>query len=237
MNGLLNDQHRSVLQYLIRLHHEGVLQHAMLFVGSSSAVWDNLIQQFLSAIQPSEIIRIHNEDEERKNPIITVKQMHELQQKLSRKSIPGRLRIILIPCAEELTSESGNALLKMLEEPPIDTLFLLKAFNRLRVLSTIVSRCAAIKLSEKTESVTENRISLTKLMRLSLSEKMIECASLTKNDIQGLLTELEFEIIHKKNFLSNHGVTLYQELLNAQMGNNGLREQSMRDALCLSTSI
>lgn len=54
----------------------------------------------------------------------------------------GGLRIVSIYPAEAMTSESSNALLKMLEEPPSDTLFVLVSHHLDALLPTIVSRCA-----------------------------------------------------------------------------------------------
>ena len=53
----------------------------------------------------------------------------------------GGRRIVFIYPAEAMTSESSNALLKMLEEPPPQTLFILLAHHLDALLPTIVSRC------------------------------------------------------------------------------------------------
>lgn len=54
----------------------------------------------------------------------------------------GGLRIILLYPAEAMTTESANAILKMLEEPPEKTLFILVTNHLDALLPTIVSRCA-----------------------------------------------------------------------------------------------
>jgi DNA polymerase III subunit delta' len=55
-------------------------------------------------------------------------------------------RVILISPAEVLNSASANALLKMLEEPPANTLFLLVTSQPQRLLPTITSRCQIINM-------------------------------------------------------------------------------------------
>lgn len=50
-------------------------------------------------------------------------------------------RVVLLYPAEALNSPSANALLKTLEEPPPDTVFLLVSHNIERLLPTILSRC------------------------------------------------------------------------------------------------
>lgn len=56
------------------------------------------------------------------------------------------LRVVLLYPAEALNPESANALLKMLEEPPPGTVFLLVADNPDNLLPTIVSRCRKFAL-------------------------------------------------------------------------------------------
>jgi DNA polymerase-3 subunit delta' len=64
-------------------------------------------------------------------------------------------RVVLISPAETLNSASANALLKMLEEPPANTLFLLVTNQPQRLLATILSRCQAIDmpLPNKTDAL------------------------------------------------------------------------------------
>ena len=74
---------------------------------------------------------------------------------LSSHKVNSR-RVVLISPAETLNLASANALLKMLEEPPINTLFLLVTSQPQRLLATIISRCQAIDmpLPSKSESLT-----------------------------------------------------------------------------------
>lgn len=78
---------------------------------------------------------------------ISVAQIRQLYEylSLSTHQVAG-YRVILISPAEALNIASANALLKMLEEPPENTLFLLVASQPQRLLPTIVSRCQAIDL-------------------------------------------------------------------------------------------
>ncbi len=79
---------------------------------------------------------------------ISVAQIRKLYDFLSLSShqVHGQ-RIILISPAEALNLASANALLKMLEEPPANTLFLLVASQPQRLLPTIISRCQVIDFS------------------------------------------------------------------------------------------
>ncbi len=76
--------------------------------------------------------------------VVQIRQLYEYLS-LSTHQVAG-YRIVLISPAESLNIASANALLKMLEEPPENTLFLLVASQPQRLLPTIVSRCQAIDL-------------------------------------------------------------------------------------------
>ena len=56
-------------------------------------------------------------------------------------------RVILISPADTLNLASANSLLKMLEEPPANTLFLLVTSQPQRLLATIISRCQAVDMA------------------------------------------------------------------------------------------
>jgi len=73
---------------------------------------------------------------------------------LSSHQVQGK-RIILISPADALNMASANALLKMLEEPPADTLFLLVSSQPQRLLPTIISRCQVLEMTipSKTDAV------------------------------------------------------------------------------------
>lgn len=87
---------------------------------------------------------------------ISVTQIRQLIDylSLSHHQVNSR-RVILISPAETLNLASANALLKMLEEPPSNTLFILVASQPQRLLATIISRCRAIEmpLPSKTDAL------------------------------------------------------------------------------------
>ena len=65
-------------------------------------------------------------------------------QTLSLKSFEGGYKIIIIWCPEMMNASAGNTLLKVLEEPPGKTLFLLVANRPDQLLNTILSRTQKI---------------------------------------------------------------------------------------------
>ena len=76
---------------------------------------------------------------------INVAEIQQIVQKLAYTRVEGRYKILLLWGAEFLGKE-GNRLLKLIEEPPEQTLFFLIGTDADRVLPTILSRCQLIKV-------------------------------------------------------------------------------------------
>ena len=72
---------------------------------------------------------------------ITVKQVRELTELLGATPFLSPWRVVVIDAADDMEPPAANALLKMLEEPPPNCLFLLVSHAPGRLLPTIRSRC------------------------------------------------------------------------------------------------
>jgi len=96
---------------------------------------------------------------ENKQPNITVKECHDIIKRLNFKTFESRHKVMLIWLPEYLGAE-GNTLLKILEEPPDNTIFLLVAENQDAVLNTILSRTQLIKINSiETDKLSEYLVS------------------------------------------------------------------------------
>src|ERR1700754_2265743 len=82
---------------------------------------------------------------ENKQGNITAQECNDIIHKLSLKSFESGYKILILWMPEYLGNE-GNKLLKLIEEPPPDTLFLLVAENESLVLQTILSRTQLVKI-------------------------------------------------------------------------------------------
>jgi len=77
---------------------------------------------------------------------ISIKQVQEaLLPFLTLRPMQGERRIVIVREAERLNDESGNALLKVLEEPPSFGMLLLTCSRPHALLSTIRSRCQEVR--------------------------------------------------------------------------------------------
>lgn len=81
---------------------------------------------------------------ENKQGNINKEECNAILKKLSLKAFEGRYKILLLWLPEYLGKE-GNRLLKLIEEPPEQTVFLLVAENSDLILNTILSRCQLVK--------------------------------------------------------------------------------------------
>lgn len=84
--------------------------------------------------------------EENKQGMIYVDEASEILQKLSRKSYEAEYKVSLIWLPETMNLTCANKILKVLEEPPANTLFILVSEEEQRLISTIRSRCQSIRL-------------------------------------------------------------------------------------------
>jgi len=130
---------------------------------------------------------------------ITAEECNDIIRKLSLKSFESEYKILIMWMPEMLGTE-GNKLLKLIEEPPPNTLFMLVTENESQVLQTIVSRCQLIKIPAlETKEIEEALISRNKTEPViarqvaSVSEgnyrEAMQLVQHTEEDWQGLLRE------------------------------------------------
>jgi DNA polymerase-3 subunit delta' len=124
----------------------------------------------------------------KKKTQISIAQVRELSDFMGLSSHRSEgLRIILIHPAESLNIASANALLKMLEEPAQNVLFILVSHQLQRILPTILSRCQKIQMPVPTESQ-----SLTWLNEQGLSNAQEHLAYLEGSPIKALNEQAEY---------------------------------------------
>lgn len=85
--------------------------------------------------------------ERQDSEFIKIEQVRDLLDQIRLRPFLGRKKIFILKDVEFLTEEGGNALLKTLEEPSVNSLLLLTTSVAERVLDTIKSRCHTITVS------------------------------------------------------------------------------------------
>ena len=78
---------------------------------------------------------------------VKIEQIRALRTETARAPRLSERRVILLDDAETMNDAAANALLKTLEEPPGDTVFILATGARQALLPTILSRCTGVHFS------------------------------------------------------------------------------------------
>lgn len=95
---------------------------------------------------------------ENKQGIIGVNESKEIYQKLILQSFEGGYKVMIIWGVDCMNTECANKLLKLLEEPPADTIFILVAQNDLDILPTILSRCQITRFPKLGEKIIKEQL-------------------------------------------------------------------------------
>ena len=159
---------RAPLEILTTFIRQGNIPHALLFYGINGVGKRAAANLFSMALNcrgkhsgstqsdiPCGVCRSCRKIESGNHPdVITIRpsgsfiriaQIRELLETLSLKPYEAKIRAVVISDAHAMNPEAANALLKMLEEPPDRTIFILTTEQLFDLLPTVVSRCQQIR--------------------------------------------------------------------------------------------
>lgn len=138
--------------------------HAYLFSGSEGIGKKKLAESFIA-----ELMKTRSENPERtarrvlehehpdyriipgEDKSIKIAQIREILSAVQVKPLEAGYQCVLIDHAEKMTAEAQNALLKTLEEPPEDVVFVLITAYPDQILPTVLSRCEKLAFSDLSE--------------------------------------------------------------------------------------
>ena len=151
---------------------------------------------------------------------ISVHTVRAMIEKMQMSSMSGQWRVVLIDSVDELTVAAENAVLKLLEEPPQKTLFLLVTHQLSNVLPTVRSRAR-----------------VEKMRPLTISELRELCSRFMGD------TEVSSEILKLSNgsfgkianLKASGGDLIYEELLNILQDPHANASDMMNIATKIST--
>ncbi|WP_142784497.1 DNA polymerase III subunit [Changchengzhania lutea] len=103
---------------------------------------------------------------------IGVDEAHDIVKALSLKAYEGGYKIMLVWMAEKMNRECANKLLKLIEEPPNKTVFILIAENEEQIISTIRSRCQVLHFPPLAEDVIEHGLIKKYGLESSIAKKI-----------------------------------------------------------------
>ena len=158
---------------------------------------------------------------ENKQGLINVEEAEEIVKKLQLKSYEGGFKVMIIWMAEKMNAASSNKLLKLIEEPPQKTVFILVTEDEEQLLNTITSRCQTLHfplLSEQdianslvvNYQLTENEASKIAHQSEGNYNKALE---LLNNDASDLVFEEWFVAWVRTAFRAKGNVAVVQQLI------------------------
>ena len=95
---------------------------------------------------------------EKKQGQIGVDEALDVVKRLSLKSYEGGFKVMIIWMAEKMNTAAANKLLKLIEEPPNKTVFILIAEDEERIIDTIRSRCQLLQFPALGEAAIEEAL-------------------------------------------------------------------------------
>ena len=158
---------------------------------------------------------------ENKQGQIGVDEAEDIVKKLSLKSYEGGFKVMIIWMAEKMNIAASNKLLKLIEEPPAKTIFLLVTEEEGQIINTIKSRCQALHfpaLSEndiENELVSKHEVSSNEGKRIAqISEGNLNKAlHLLHNDSNDLIFEEWFITWIRSAFKAKGNAAVIQDLI------------------------
>lgn len=139
-------------------------------------------------------------DAENKQAVIGVEESGEILRKLSLTTYEAEYKIMIIWQAEKMNQAAANKLLKILEEPPDKTLFLLVCESEDQLLRTIVSRTQLIKIPRLTDGELMDALVVQKGLPAEAAEKMAHLADGNYAEALSLINENENAVQNLASF-------------------------------------
>lgn len=147
-----------------------------------------------------------------KQALISIDDIRSLKKHIFQKPVSAPFKVVIIKDAQNLSQEAQNAILKILEEPPIHAVIVLEAENEFQFLPTILSRVVKIKsiadISANPKSSFLEKIAQDNLMRLQKIENPL-------------------------NYLDNQIIVLYKKLLKAVETGDTKTQKNIQYAITL----
>lgn len=149
---------------------------------------------------------------------VGIEDVRNIQKSILFKPFKGKSKAIVIEAYEGITTEAQNALLKILEEPPINTIIVVSIPKKELLLPTIISRCKIIELqgNDLALSREENIQYLNILVSLSengIGYKLKLAQDITKNKDEVILWLEKMSIFVRTKLIENYNNPNYLNFL------------------------
>lgn len=135
-----------MFDFIVNAYRKNKMPHAFLLIGKAQAEKEALIEKIVSLLLPTQGLRPDLCVFGAEGESILVDELREIHTFLEKTAHQNGYKVIVIHQIDKLSIYTANALLKSLEEPPAQTVFLLTAENKQKILPTLRSRCVSIHL-------------------------------------------------------------------------------------------
>lgn len=139
-----------------------------------------------------------------------VEEIRNLIEQVKYAPIKSKYKVYIIDEVHMLSNSAFNALLKTLEEPPLNVVFILATTEPYKVLPTIVSRCQRFDFTKIDDYLIKDRLTeICKLENINIDEdSLMELSSLADGGMRDALSLLDETIAYCGNHIT------YSEILN-----------------------
>lgn len=160
--------HKQVVTQLCLMQQEDRIPHAMLFCGTDG-VGKSLVAEALAAAilchapvhnqacghckacralaagTHPDFFQIQPESETKATPAIRIEAVRKLQEEIARIPLLSERRVVIMQEADKMNEAAANCLLKTIEEPSGQIVFILLTSRPSALLDTIISRCMRVE--------------------------------------------------------------------------------------------
>ncbi len=139
---------------------------------------------------------------ENKQGNIGVDEAQEVVKKLKLKSYEGGFKVMIIWMAEKMNIAASNKLLKLIEEPPAKTVFILITESEEQIINTIKSRCQALHFPSLSEQDIASALMVNEGVSENEATKIAHQAEGNYNRAMHILHQDSSELVFEQWFIT-----------------------------------
>jgi DNA polymerase III subunit delta' len=138
---------------------------------------------------------------ENKQGFMSVEESAEIVRKLTLKTFESKYKVMIIWMPEIMRVDAANKLLKIIEEPPDNTVFILVTENMEQIISTILSRTQLVKINRITDKELNNALKQKYNFEYHDAQRIVHLADGNYNLAQSMAKHESVSIEIEKEFI------------------------------------
>lgn len=175
-------------------------------VKGDSVVSSNFLEQWRSFLKENPYASLFDWYKKleipKKQGIISVKESAAINKNLSLKAYEGGYKVMIIWMADKMRTDAANKLLKLLEEPPEKTVFILISESIDDLLQTIISRCQVVDFLALPEQVITDKLISAHQVEANVAKKIAHQCEGNYNKALHLLHKDDDDSIFEEWFIN-----------------------------------